>query len=145
MSYEEEAKILDDYLTRQEEEQRKSAVEISGLLQNWDKEMEPIKRVMRKHMIQFGNPKIGAYGDVGIVVGGTSHTPLMLVRGSVFAPKEQGVDVESAVTLTEFIIRADLSVIKAGFDFVRNFSVHDNPISRRNKQLIEFLESNKNE
>jgi hypothetical protein len=145
MSYEQDAKYLDEFLTSEREKQKAYAIEISELLIRWDSELEPIKAVIRKHGLSFFNPGTNGKSEHGVVIGGTSDEPLVLIRGSVYR-SSRGIEPSNRFAiLSDYIRTADLKTIKSGLDFVRNFSLDNNSITSRNKELEEFLKANKGE
>lgn len=143
MSYEQDAKYLDEFLTSEREKQHAYSMEISELFIRWDNELEPIKEVIRKHKLSFFNPDTNGKSEHGVVIGGTSDNPLVLIRGSVYRPAHGIEPSNRFAVLSDYIRTADLKTIKSGLDFVRNFSLDNNPITNRNKELEEFLNANK--
>jgi hypothetical protein len=141
MSYLRDAETLDRFLAAEKDNLQQRVQEVSRLLTDTDAELEPIKNLILSYGLSFFNERTNGASDVGIVIGGTAETPAVLVRGAVISVSKDGGVQNNIGVLSDYLRVADLDTIKAGFDFVRKFSVNDNPITSRNKELEKFISS----
>jgi hypothetical protein len=152
MSIEDTAQKLDEMFCVMENARREATAEAEALLLKWDAELEPIKQVMRKHLILFRNLAVqhtGSYGTLqGVVIGSTAKIPhrLIVLKEHLAIPvngETDKLDNTDAIPLQSFLETADLETVKAGFDFVRKLdsdAVKD--MAKRIEQLKEFVSKN---
>jgi hypothetical protein len=139
VSYQKDAETLDKFLTDEKSNVQKRIQEISQLILDTDASLEPIKNLISEHGLAFFNKRTNGSSQVGIVIGGDAETPVVLVRGAVLSVDKSGNVLSNIGVLSDYLLTADVDAINAGFDFVKAFSVNDNPITNRRKELDRFV------
>ncbi|MFP3153119.1 hypothetical protein LQZ18_01550 [Lachnospiraceae bacterium ZAX-1] len=148
MTIQETADRLNKEFTELEDEREAVAHEVADLIIEWDVELEPIKAVMKRHGIPYGNKNFEGKTSRGIVIGRHSNNCAVYILDGSFVravntTDERYVD-EERKNLKMFASNHNLEDIKAGFDYVRNLkSMIAQDFVDRSNEIARFLKENR--